>query len=81
MLIIEHEMDFHILSYNQLKTVCSYFWDYNIQLYPHVDYVIHAKLDYTTLSIMKELNDPYFWDMYVTADNRHFTLIDVMRIL
>lgn len=82
--LIQHEMDVRLLTYNKLKTVCSFFWDYNIQLFPHVDLALLDKLTSgvnVTINFERELHDPYFWDIYISADTKHFALIDVMRIL
>jgi hypothetical protein len=75
LLIIQHELDVSALTYNKLKTVCSFLWDFNIQLYPHVDLVILQRLEYQaghqlTFNLVSELQDPYFWDMYISADTK-----------
>jgi hypothetical protein len=33
------------------------------------------------ISLEFELSDPYFWDLYISADNKHAHIIDVMRII
>lgn len=70
------------LSYNQIKMIFTYFWDYPVQLYPQVDLVISHKLSsgQIHLHLDEELSDPNFWDLYVSVDSNVTTLIDLFRI-
>ena len=71
-----------ILTYNQVRTISSYFWDYQTQLYPHADYVLLQKLEGNLdINLREELIDPYFWDYYVSVDNRYFPVMDLFRII
>jgi hypothetical protein len=42
--IIDQDFSMKILSYNQIKMIFTYFWDYPVQIYPQVDLVISNKL-------------------------------------
>lgn len=82
-LIVELELDAKILTYNQLRMICTYFWDFSIQLYPQVDFVILQKLEggISPLLLDDELSDPSFWEFYISLDSQHAPLIDVFRVL
>ena len=70
-IILEQELDTKVLTYNQLRMIFSYFWDYPVQLYPQVDFVILSKLKsgISPLILQVELTDPFFWDYYVSMDS------------
>jgi hypothetical protein len=80
--IIDQDLSMKILSYNQIKMIFTYFWDYPVQIYPQVDLVISHKLSsgQILLRLDDELCDPNFWDFYVSADSNVSTLIDLFRI-
>ena len=44
-MIMEHELESKALTYNQLRMIYSYFWDYPVQIYPQVDYVLVSKME------------------------------------
>jgi hypothetical protein len=51
--------------------IFSFFWDYPVQIYPQVDYVLMQKIEsgISPLILKIELTDPRFWDFYVSIDS------------
>jgi hypothetical protein len=64
--------------------IYSYFWDYPVQIYPQVDYVLVSKLEsggFSQVTLQEELTDPLFWDLYVSMDTSNYPAMDVFRVI
>jgi hypothetical protein len=81
-IILCQELPLKLLTYNQIKMIVTYFWDYPVQIYPQVDLILTHKLNsgQSSIYLEEELQDPFFWDYYVTSESNAARLIDVYRI-
>ena len=63
--------------------IYSYFWDYPVQIYPQVDYVLVSKLEsgFSQVTLQEELTDPLFWDLYVSMETSNYPVMDVFRAI